>query len=139
MDIGTEQDFLALDGKTCDCPITHVHQKRHGALGRGIRVRVCCMARVVEEHFGLEPGTLFQVYDFEPSWEWDCKKAICKEYTHPDGSVSVIESTLGEPPNWLRVRMAEKGIPILNDPKENAHGEHSRDVRPVDGAAPSRA
>ena len=112
-----EQSFIDMDGRTCSCPLTHVHRKRHGALGQGIQVRVCCMARIVEERFGLEPGTLFQLFEFDPSWEWDCDAPIRKEYPNHDGSVTVIESTRGEPPRWLRERMEAKGLPIVNDPQ----------------------
>ena len=110
----TEEDFISRDRRTCDCELTYVHRKRHGALGTGIEIRLCCLAKKVEEMAGLPAGAFFSTFDFEPSWEWDCDSMHTTEETLSDGSTVKNEYRLGNPPRWLKERMDRKGIKIKN-------------------------
>lgn len=110
----TEEAFIARDRRTCDCELTYVHRKRHGALGRGIEIRLCCLAKKVEELAGLPKGILFSVFEFEPSWVWDCESMHRTRRTLPDGSKVESYVKLGNPPKWLSRRMKQKGIEIKN-------------------------
>ncbi len=109
-----EEIFIARDRRTCDCALTYVHRKRHAALGVGIEIRLCCLAKKVEELTGSPPGTFFFAMEFEPTWTWDCDTIQKKRRTLPDGSVVMEEGRLGNPPKWLRKRMVNKGIKIKN-------------------------
>jgi hypothetical protein len=115
-----EEDFISEDHRTCDCPLTYVHRKRHAALGTGIQIRLCCMARFIEQQFDLPEGTFFRSIDFEPSWVWDCDHVSITSRQNADGSISQRAVRLGPPPRWLRERMEQKGIEIRNLP---AHEE----------------
>jgi hypothetical protein len=110
----TEEDFIQRDHRTCDCELTYVRRKRHAALGTGIEIRLCCLAKKVEELAGLPPGTFFFSMDFEPSWEWDCTAPQKVEHQQPDGSVVTEMHQAGPPPRWLKERLEAKGIPIKN-------------------------
>jgi len=112
----TEQEFLDRDRRACDCALTYVHRKYHSALGSGIEIKLCCMAKKVEEMAGLPPGTFFFEMDFLPTWEWDCDKMRKEECKLDDGSIEVKEVRLGTPPEWLLKRMQEKNIPVRNLP-----------------------
>ena len=114
----TEHDFVERDRATCDCPITFVRRKWHAALGRGSEIRLCCMAKKVEELAGLSPGTLFLTLDFEPSWEWDCDREQISRVVEADGTITETIKKLGPPPRWLRERMDRKGITIRNLPND---------------------
>lgn len=112
----TEEEFIARDRRTCDCELTYVHRKRHAALGVGIEIKLCCLAKFIEKQFGLPAGTFFVAMDFEPSWEWDCHKVHLKDHHQPDGSVITVEHQQGPPPPWLLKRFKEKGIKVKNLP-----------------------
>jgi len=116
--VQSEEDFIARDHRQCDCPLTYVHRKRHAALGTGIEIRLCCLAKKVEELAGLPPGTFFFAMDFEPSWEWDCEQPMESHRRLPDGSVETVTKKLGPPPRWLRERLEAKGRPIHNLPPD---------------------
>ena len=118
----TEQDFIDRDKRLCDCPMPMVRRKWNAALGRGVELRLCCMAKKVEEIAGLSEGDLFLALEFEPTWVWDCmeKQSIRKE--DADGTVTETFQERGEPPRWLRERMEKKGLPILNS-KEALNGQ----------------
>jgi len=111
-----EEDFIAHDRRVCDCALTYVHKKRHAALGVGIEVRLCCLAKKVEELAGLPPGTFFWAMDFEPSWTWDCNHMNITKRRLKDGSVIIEEHQLGPPPAWLLKRFKKKGIEVKNLP-----------------------
>ena len=115
--VATEEDFINRDHRQCDCPLTYVHRKRHAALGTGIEIRLCCLAKKVEEIAGLPPGTFFFAMDFEPTWDWDCEQIMESYKRKPDGSVETIRRKLGPPPRWLRERLKQKGLPIHNEPE----------------------
>lgn len=110
----TEEDFIARDRRTCDCELTYVHRKRHAALGTGIEIRLCCLAKKVEELAGLPSGSFFFAMDFEPTWEWDCEQEHVLEKKLPDGSIEEITVKQGNPPGWLMKRMEKKGIAVRN-------------------------
>jgi len=110
----TEEDFIARDRRTCDCELTYVHRKRHSALGTGIEIRLCCLAKKVEELAGLPSGTFFFAMDFEPTWEWDCDSEHVTKKVLPDGTIEEKTYILGNPPKWLQKRMEQKGIKIRN-------------------------
>ena len=86
-------------------------KKWNDALGTFVAIRLCCLAKAVEELLGLN---LYEVHEFTPRWVWDCNTIESK--TLPDGTVEQIEK--GPPPQWLKERMLQKGIPILNLPEE---------------------
>ncbi len=110
----TEEDFISRDRRTCDCPLTYVHKKRHAALGTGIEIRLCCLAKKVEEMAGLPEGTFFLAMEFEPTWEWDCDTMQKTSRNMADGSVVEEEIRLGNPPTWLKRRFDKKGIRVKN-------------------------
>ena len=110
----TEEDFIARDRRTCDCSLTYVHRKRHAALGTGIEIRLCCLAKKVEELAGLPAGTFYFAMDFVPSWEWDCDGMQKTQQILSDGSVVDKEVRRGNPPKWLKERMDKKGIKVKN-------------------------
>ena len=118
----TEDDFRKRDHRLCDCEMTYVHRKRHGALGTGIEIRLCCLAKKVEEMAGLPEGTFFLSLDFDPSWIWDCRQQQCVRTKDVDGSIVETFRDLGEPPRWLRDRMDKKGLEIRNT-KEALNGQ----------------
>ncbi|KKM70890.1 hypothetical protein LCGC14_1436200 [marine sediment metagenome] len=109
-----EETFIARDRRTCDCALTYVHRKRHGALGVGIEIRLCCLAKKMEELAGLPPGTFFFAMDFKPTWKWDCNAMQKRHVRQSDGSIVEEETRLGNPPRWLRERMEKKNIKIRN-------------------------
>ena len=113
----TEEDFVRLDHRLCDCELTYVHRKRHAALGTGIQIRLCCLAKAVEKMLGVEEGTFFRAFEFRPSWVWDCHKEHEVSRRMPDGSVVSVVQKLGPPPRWLLDRMREKGIEVRNLPQ----------------------
>lgn len=110
----TEEDFISRDRRTCDCELTYVHRKHHAALGTGIEIRLCCMAKKLEEICGLPSGTFFFAMDFEPTWEWDCEAEMLSTKVNPDGSVEEVRTKLGKPPEWLQKRFDAKGIKVKN-------------------------
>jgi hypothetical protein len=116
--IGVEEDFICLDHRTCNCELTYVHRKRHAALGVGIQIRLCCLAKKVEEMAGLPPGTFFKAIEFEPTWVWDCDHPTEINHTQPDGTVVKEQHRLGPPPKWLLKRMRERGVEVKNLPPE---------------------
>jgi hypothetical protein len=111
-----EQDIIERDHRTCDCELTYVHRKRHAALGTAIEIRLCCLAKKVEELSGVPRGTFFSSLDFTPSWEWDCDKPMTTEHQQPDGSIVTKMHKPGPPPQWLLERMQRKGIEVKNLP-----------------------
>ena len=113
----TEDDFRTRDHRLCDCELTYVHRKRHGALGTGVEIRLCCLAKKVEELAGMPEGSFFLALEFEPSWDWDCEQLQAYNKVLQDGSEIEVFKELGEPPRWLRERMEKKGLPIANDPQ----------------------
>lgn len=111
-----ESDFVERDKKLCNCEIPTVRRKWNAALGTGIEIRLCCLAKKVEELADLPEGTFFLALDFEPTWEWDCKRSMVQRRSLSDGTVEETSITLGPPPRWLQERMQNKGIPIHNLP-----------------------
>jgi hypothetical protein len=110
----TEEDFIEHDRRTCNCELTYVHKKRHAALGVGIEIKLCCLAKKVEELAGLPAGTFFWTMDFKPSWEWDCDQMNTVKRRTEDGSVVEEYVRQGRPPQWLLDRMQAKGIEVKN-------------------------
>lgn len=105
------------DHRACSCAMPLVSRKWNDALGTFVAVRLCCMARAVEriaKAVGVEVGDLYEVFDFDPKWVWDCNELHQAEGL--DGTVEY--TTRGAPPEWLRKRLEAKGIPILNLPVE---------------------
>lgn len=91
------------DYHTCDCPLPYVERKWNEALGLFAEIRLCCLARAVEALTGL---TLFETFEFDPLWEWDCDAMV------PERDGSLVRR--GPPPAFLRERMERKGILIKN-------------------------
>ena len=94
----------------CDCAMPMIQKKWNEALGTFVAVRFCCLARAVEK---LTGENLYQVFEFEPRWEWDCKKMEKRQ--RPDGTHEMREK--GPPPGWLLARMEKKEITVKNLPK----------------------
>jgi hypothetical protein len=113
----SEADFVARDRRTCDCELTYVHRKHHAALGTGVEIRLCCMAKFIEKSFGLEPGTFFFAMDFEPAWVWDCDAPQEIRRRDDDGAVVSEFRRLGPPPPWLLKRLRDKGVEVKNLPE----------------------
>jgi len=99
------------DFRHCDCEMPMVTKKWNEALGTMVAVRLCCLAKAVEELTGKR---LYEVHEFDPRWEWDCDQI--QECADPDGSNSVVYRPRGEPPKWLAARLKKKGLPIHNEP-----------------------
>lgn len=110
----TEEDIIERDFRTCECALTYVVRKRHGALGEALEIRMCCLAQKVEEIAGLPKGTFFSVIEFRPSWDWDCDSVSFTEERAPDGTAIQYRHTLGAPPMWLLKRLLKKGRPVHN-------------------------
>lgn len=115
-ELPTEEDFIDHDRRACNCALTYVHKKHHAALGVGIEIKLCCLAKKVEELADLPPGTFFWAMDFRPSWEWDCDKEWETKKREPDGSIIVTKGRLGPPPEWLLKRFEQRGITVHNLP-----------------------
>ena len=102
----------------CDCPMPYVHRKWHKALGVFTEIRLCCIARIIEEKLGLLTGSLYKHVDFEPTAEWDCEQAL------DDGKGG--KTPRGAPPKWLKQRFDKKGIKVKNlNVKTKKWGEKS--------------
>lgn len=96
------------DYHTCDCPWPHIERAWGGAVGIFREIRLCCMARALEQVMGVPEGTFYQTWDFTPSFEWDSAEIVREE--RPDGTVH--EHARGEPPKWMLERMLAKGLTI---------------------------
>jgi hypothetical protein len=84
-----------------------VSRKWNDALGVFVGIRLCCLARAVEE---LTGQTLYEVFEFDPKWQWDCNELHQSEAL--DGTVEMVER--GNPPKWLLKRFRERGVEVLN-------------------------
>jgi hypothetical protein len=105
------------DHRACTCEMPMVSRKWNDALGTFVGVRLCCAAKAVEKiaaHLGLDVGKLYEVFDFDPKWVWDCNEL---HQSASDGD-NVEMVPRGAPPAWLLKRMQEKGIEIRNLPPE---------------------
>lgn len=98
------------DFRHCTCEMPYISKKWNAALGTFTAIRLCCMAKAVEELTGLK---LYEVYEFDPQWVWDCKELHQSEAI--DGTVEMTER--GPPPKWLLKRFQEKGIEVRNLPE----------------------
>jgi hypothetical protein len=99
------------DHRYCDCAMPMVSRKWNDALGVFVGVRLCCLARAVEK---LTGQSLYEVFEFDPKWEWDCTEL--HESESDDGTVEMTER--GAPPKWLLDRLLEREIPVHNLPGE---------------------
>ena len=98
------------DFRHCNCEMPYISKKWNDALGTFTAVRLCCLAKAVEK---LTGERLYEVYEFEPRWVWDCNGLHQSEGA--DGTVEMVER--GPPPKWLQKRMQDKGVPIVNLPE----------------------
>ena len=98
------------DHRYCDCEMPMVSKKWNDALGVMVNIRLCCLAKAVEE---LTGKSLYEVYEFDPKWEWDCDEL--HECPSLDGTVELRHR--GQPPDWLLKRMKERGVPVHNLPE----------------------
>lgn len=104
------------DHRACNCAMPMVSRKWNDALGVFVAVRLCCAARAVEKiahALGIEVGPLYEAFDFDPKWVWDCKEL--HQADAGDGTVELVER--GAPPRWLLERFRKKGIEVKNLPK----------------------
>ena len=101
------------DFKHCACEMPYVSKKWNDALGTFTAIRLCCMAKAVER---LTGERLYEVFEFEPRWTWDCTEKHQSE--GQDGTVVMVER--GPPPKWLRERFAKKGVEVRNLPKSGS-------------------
>lgn len=101
----------------CECAMPMVSRKWNDALGTLVDVRLCCMARALERvaaAVGVECPALYEAFDFDPKWVWDC--AELHQRVNPlDGTVERVER--GAPPAWLLKRLREKGVEVKNLPE----------------------
>ena len=95
------------DHRYCDCPIPMNLKKWNDALGRMTVLRVCCMAKALEDMTGID---LLQVFEFEPKWVWDCDEMVERENVLTGEQY---KAPRGLPPEWLEKRMKAKGIPMI--------------------------
>ena len=95
------------DHRYCECEMPMTSKKWNDALGRFVVVRLCCMAKALEKLTGMN---LYEVFDFEPKWVWDCDAVETPEDI--EGVYS--ERKKGPPPKWLTKRLQDKGIEIRN-------------------------
>lgn len=106
---GTEVKFeqaFHKDHRYCSCPMPMTQKKWNDALGRMVVLRICCMAKALEEITGID---LLQTFEFEPKWEWDCDELVEKENSLT-GEIDMVPR--GLPPLWLENRLVAKGITI---------------------------
>lgn len=101
------------DFRHCDCEMPMVTKKWNDAVGTFVALRLCCLAKAVEQLTGLK---LYEVYEFAPKWEWDC--AQIQQCADPDGTGEVVFRPRGKPPAWLKKRLHEKDIRIYNEPDD---------------------
>jgi len=99
------------DHRACSCEMPMVSRKWNDALGTFVAIRLCCLAKAVEQLTGQK---LYEVYDFDPRWVWDCTEL--HQSDGGDGTVAMVER--GAPPAWLLKRMQEKGVEVLNLPSK---------------------
>lgn len=52
----------------CDCPYPLLWENESPVLGRAVRVRLCCMNKLLEE---IYETSFIQVWDSEPAIAWD--------------------------------------------------------------------
>ena len=98
------EEIMTRDYKNCDCEIPHLIRKWNAALGAFIEIRMCCLAKAVEQ---LTGQSFYDVFEFEPEWVWDCDDIVTK----PNGAMK----RKGLPPPWLLKRMKQKGIEVKNE------------------------
>lgn len=99
------------DHRDCDCEIPMVTKKWNDALGRMVNIRLCCMAKLVDEiaeRLGIDTRRVYEVFDFDPKWVWDCDEL--HESIDLDGTVT--KRPRGNPPKWLAKRLRDKGLEI---------------------------
>lgn len=106
----SEEAFKHLDRRTCDCEKPIVMRSAMPMVGTGVLLRLCCLAKEIEQRFGFPPGTFYQVYEFPPSWEWDSESQSVTREVGPDGVEVENVHLLGQPPAWIQERMTRKGI-----------------------------
>lgn len=99
------------DHRACTCEMPMTSKKWNDALGTFVVVRLCCMAKALEQLTGL---SLYEVFDFDPKWVWDCDELHQAE--GEDGTVTM--RPRGAPPRWLLERLHKKGIEVRNLPTE---------------------
>ena len=95
------------DHRYCDCEMPMTSKKWNDALGTFVCIRLCCMAKALEESTGKK---LYEVFDFDPRSVWDCTEL--HQSDAGDGTVQMVER--GNPPPWLLERFQKKGIEVVN-------------------------
>ena len=96
------------DYRQCECEMPMVTKKWNDALGTFVALRLCCLAKAVEKLTGQK---LYEVYEFDPKWVWDCDE-LHQSIDPQTDCVTLVER--GSPPRWLLKRLRDKGIPVLN-------------------------
>lgn len=107
------------DHRACSCELPMTSKKWNDALGTFVVIRLCCLAKALEKLTGL---ALYEVFHFDPKWQWDCDKLIQCE--GPDGTVELRPH--GPPPKWLLERMRKKGIEVKNLPDDPERAPHPK-------------
>lgn len=98
--------------RTCSCEMPYISKKWNDALGTFTAIRLCCLAKAVEKLTGEK---LYEVYEFDPKWVWDCTE---KHQSIGADGVTVEMVERGPPPEWLRERFERKGVEIKNLPEK---------------------
>jgi len=112
--LNTEEEFKEYDRRTCECEKPIVMRSAIPQAGTGVLLRLCCLAHKFEEMAGVPAGTFYQVFDFEPSWEWDCDAISVARKSLDNGRDEFTEYRLGLPPTWIETRMEQKEIRVKN-------------------------
>jgi hypothetical protein len=112
--LDTEEDFKMYDRRTCGCEKPMVLRSAIPSAGTGILLRLCCLSKKFEEVMGAPVGTFYQVFDFAPSFEWDCAQLSVTKKPLSNGLTEFTEYRLGLPPKWIEKRMTEKGVAVKN-------------------------
>lgn len=102
-------ELLALyrrDYHTCDCEWPFIERKWSESVGVFAEIRLCCLAKAVEQITGLR---LFEVFDFTPLWTWKCNELVPQQ----DGTWA----ERGCPPDFMLSRMKKRGILALHGEK----------------------
>lgn len=106
----SEEAFKHLERGTCACEKPISWRGTVPPAGTGVVLKLCCMAKELEQLLGLPPGTFYQVYEFPPSWVWNSAQESVTREKGPDGAEVEVRHVRGKPPKWIQERMKRKNI-----------------------------
>ena len=106
------RSLIQRDYHTCDCEMPYIERKWNDALGVFTEIRLCCLAKAVQELTGI---VLYEVFEFQPVWEWNCNDIVIGE----DGT----RHLRGCPPKFMLERFAKRNIRVMHG--DTPHREES--------------